>query len=414
LDEKQVQALKHLTRQAAILLETRKKNKELQRLALSERELKEKAEAAREAQEQFLSTMSHEIRTPLNGVIGMVNILQSESPKPEQKEYLETLQFASKNLLCIVNDVLDYNKISAGHLLLEEVSFDLHLLLQDIRRSHLPNAMKKGIGLFLYLDEALPGTVKADPTRLTQVLNNLVGNAVKFTPEGKVDVVVKPVKVEGDAVTVSFSVQDTGIGFEEEKAASLFEQFSQAHVGITRKFGGTGLGLSITKKLLALMGSDIYATSTPGKGSSFSFELTLQTEPAGPTAKPADFPEPCQLQNKKVLIADDNAINILVTRKMLQRWEMSTEVAYNGKDALEKIQSGPYDLVLMDAQMPVMDGITTVKQMRARNLFSGPVILLTADAFINAKDEVRSWGFDDYLLKPFTADQLFGKICRLM
>lgn len=411
LDEKQKQALKHLSRQAAILLETRRKNKELQQFAQAERELKEKAEAARKAQEQFLSTMSHEIRTPLNGVIGMVNILQAENPRPDQKEYIETLQFASKNLLCIVNDILDYNKISSGNLSLEQLPFNLHHLMQDIKKSHLPKALEKGIQLCLHIGEGTPEGVKADPTRLTQILHNLIGNAVKFTLQGRVDIFLQPVKNEEEAVTLRFEIKDTGIGFDEANAGLLFEQFSQANGSITRKFGGTGLGLAITKKLVEQMESFITVKSKPGKGSTFSFDIRLQKATlVAAQKKETDYPAPAKL---RVLIAEDNAINIMITRKFLQNRNIEVDVAYNGKEAIDKILLSHYDLVLMDVHMPVMDGITTIKRLREEKIFTCPVILLTADAFINANNEVSSWGFNDYLLKPFNAADLYTRISRL-
>jgi CheY-like chemotaxis protein len=352
--------------------------------------------------------MSHEIRTPLNGIIGMVNILQAENPKHEQKEYLESLQFASKNMLCLVNDILDHNKIASGKLTLEEVPFHLHRLVQDIKRSHLPKAVEKGIALSVVLEPGVPELVKADPTRLTQVLNNLVGNAVKFTLKGGVTVTAKPVGNREDAVAVRFEVRDTGIGFDKTEAGKLFCDYSQANDSISRQFGGTGLGLVISQKLAKLMGSGITATSTLGIGSCFSFEVWLKnSQPAPEEEAKESTTGPSKMS---VLIADDNALNILVTRKMLQQQNMEVDVAYNGREAVEKVQSAMYDLVLMDAQMPVMDGLAAIRQFRKEKLYSGPVILLTADAFINNSNEVHSWGFDDYLLKPFSAEDLYRKI----
>lgn len=413
LNDEQKEALMRLARQAAILLEVRKKNLELQKSARVERLLKEKAEAARKAQEQFLSTMSHEIRTPLNGIIGLTNILQTENPKPEQQEYLETLQFASKNLLYLVNDILDYNKIAAGKLSTEEVPFNLKKLVEDIRRSHLPKAQEKGISLNLNCGANIPAMVKGDPNRLTQVLNNLIGNAVKFTLQGGVSLNTKMVKQEGDSITVLFDVTDSGIGFEQGRASRLFEPFSQAHKGISRQFGGTGLGLSITKKLLELMGSSIQVKSALGKGSCFSFVLPLKTVQAIQSAKENATNTSTNFSQLKILIAEDNAINIMVTRKILQKVGVEVATAYNGKEAVERIATNQYNLVLMDVQMPVMDGIAAIKKLRGENIYSGPVILLTADALINSS-EVLTWGFDDLLLKPFDADELYQKIEKLV
>jgi K+-sensing histidine kinase KdpD len=222
LNEQQKEALKHLTRQAAILLEIRKKNKALEGLALAERQAKEEAEKARKAQEDFLSTMSHEIRTPLNGIIGMVTILQNEAPKEEQKDYIDTLQFASKNLLCIVNDILDHNKIMSGQFSLEEVPFQLPQLIREVKKQHSIKAAEKGIALTVQLTPDVPEWIMADPTRLTQVLNNLLGNAVKFTMKGGVTLNVSLMRREGDVACVRFEVKDTGIGFNKGGSCSHF------------------------------------------------------------------------------------------------------------------------------------------------------------------------------------------------
>jgi signal transduction histidine kinase/ActR/RegA family two-component response regulator len=412
LDEQQKEALKQLSRHAAVLLEIRKKNKTLEELAKAERLAKEEAEKARKAQEEFLSTMSHEIRTPLNGIIGMVNILQAEAPREEQKDYLDTLQFASKNLLCIVNDILDHNKIISGQFSLEELPFQLPQLIKEVKKPHAIKATEKGISLDVEVAAGVPEWVVSDPTRLTQILNNLLGNAVKFTMKGSVTLRVSTAGKEGSSTCVRFEVNDTGIGFSKAEGDRIFEKFAQANSGITRQFGGTGLGLSITKKLVRLMGSEIQCQSKVNEGSCFSFDLLLKAVHKS-TVDVANTLQPDAGQ-LKVLIAEDNAINILVTRKMLQNRNIEADVAFNGQEAIDKIGSNQYDLVLMDVQMPVMDGITTIKKLRAEKRFDGPVILLTADAFINSKNEVASWGFDDFLLKPFGADDLYRKIGQLV
>jgi CheY-like chemotaxis protein len=342
----------------------------------------------------------------------MVTILQNEAPKEEQKDYIDTLQFASKNLLCIVNDILDHNKIMSGQFSLEEVPFQLPQLIREVKKQHSIKAAEKGISLTVQLTPDVPEWIMADPTRLTQVLNNLLGNAVKFTMKGGVTLNVSLMRREGDVACVRFEVKDTGIGFNKAEAARIFEKFSQANNSITRQFGGTGLGLSITKKLVRLMGSEIHCQSKVDEGSCFSFDLLLKAVPAK-TVETVNTLQPDAGQ-LKVLIAEDNAINILVTRKMLQKWNIEVDVAFNGKEAIEKIGHEHYDLVLMDVQMPVMDGITTIKKLRAEKLYDGPVILLTADAFINSNNEVASWGFDDFLLKPFNAQDLYRKIGQLV
>jgi signal transduction histidine kinase/BarA-like signal transduction histidine kinase len=412
LDRRQLEALKRLSRQAAILLEVRKKNKELHQFALVERDLKEKAEVARKAQEQFLSTMSHEIRTPLNGIIGITNILQTEEPKKEQLEYLGSLQFSSKNLLCIVNDILDYNKITSGKMTLEETTFNLPKLITDIQKTHLPKAGEKSITLSVNIEAGVPEMVQGDATRLTQILNNLLSNAIKFTQQGSVILQVRPLQVEATATNIRFEIKDTGIGFNEEESHVIFEQFLQANKSIARQFGGTGLGLAITKRLLELMGSSINVKSTPNIGSCFSFDVTLKKgKQQLPESKlQQDTFE--QLKGLTVLIVEDNPINIMVTKKTLQRREVNVDVAYNGQEAIQKISASHYDLLLMDIHMPVLDGIATIKTLRSQNLYTGPVLLLTANIFINL-DEIQSLGFNDYISKPIVAEDLYQKIALL-
>lgn len=407
LNEEQKNAIRKLTQQAGILLEVRKQNKELQRLAITERELKQEADAARAAQEQFLSTMSHEIRTPLNGIIGIVEILQTEAPKPEQQAYINTLQFASKNLLSIVNDILDYNKITSGSVMLEEVEFSLPKLVDEVRKTHDPKAKEKGICLKATLDKGVPEVVVADPTRLTQILNNLIGNAVKFTLEGSVSLHVKPITTTAQSVDLLFEVKDTGIGFSKEQEQRIFEQFMQAHTGVNRQFGGTGLGLAITKKLVEAMGSCIQVASTPNVGSSFSFQLKLKAIQPTVVKETKEDSWADKLSGLSVLITEDNPINVMVTRKYLERQGVVVDEANNGEQAIAKLANKNYDLILMDMHMPVLDGVETVKKLRQEKSYTGPVLLMTADAI--ASKEVLDMGFNDVLLKPFHAQELYQK-----
>jgi two-component system, sensor histidine kinase len=416
LSQTQTEALKHLSRQAAILLELRKQNKKLEQYAKDESILKENAILARKAQEHFLSTMSHEIRTPLNGIIGMVHLLQTEEPRQDQKPYLDALQFSSGNLLHLVNDILDYNKINAGKISLEPVPFNLHQLLEDIGRPHALQATEKGIAFLLHIETGLPQMIVADPLRLTQVLNNLIGNAVKFTLKGSVTVTVGIRKSTANAADIFFEIKDTGIGFSEAEKDIIFEQFLQANKTTTRRFGGTGLGLSITRQLVGLMGASINVISKPDEGSSFSFVLPVAL-PANelPQAGKGMPPVTYDLSGMNVLVVDDNAINIMITSKMLQRKGVSVTSAANGKECLALVKENRYDLLLLDVHMPVMDGITALNILRTENTYTGPVILLTADVFIKADTDMGSATyFDGYLTKPFTATELYHKIaaCR--
>jgi signal transduction histidine kinase len=275
LNEVQIEALEKLARQASLLFEFRKKNDDLGKFAAEQQDLKQQAEIASRTQKQFLSTMSHEIRTPLNGVIGMANLLLMDNPAPHQLESLHSLRFASETLLSVVNDVLDYSKITSESLVFEKRSFHLYQLLQEIAKTHAVTATAKGISIELNTDLNVPEWVTGDSARLTQVLNNLIGNAVKFTTTGGVRIRLQLTDTSPGSATIRFDVTDTGIGIEESQLDSVFEQFTQANAGITRNHGGTGLGLAITKKLLELQGSAISVTSVLGQGSTFTFTLAL-------------------------------------------------------------------------------------------------------------------------------------------
>jgi len=377
---------------------------------------KRRAEEASQAKAQFLSTMSHEIRTPMNAVIGMTHLLEQEDPKPAQLDNLKTLRFSAENLLALINDILDFNKIEAGRVTLEEVPFNLAALLEGVRQSMRYRIEEKGIYLQTHLDPAVPQYLLGDPVRLTQVLNNLVGNAIKFTNQGGVQVNVQLKAAQNSAVTLHVQVHDTGIGIAPGKLSSIFESFTQASSDTTRKYGGTGLGLAITQKLLSVMNAQIKVKSTLEQGSTFYFDISLKVAPQQTLEVAQNEPVTGQelpAGNASILLVEDNEINKKVARKFLRKWGLEPDMADNGKMAVEMASQHEYDIILMDLQMPVMDGYEAaqkIRQLPGNHYEHLPIIALTASAMTEVRDRALAAGMTDYISKPFNPVELKQKL----
>ena len=393
----------------------------LQSLVLSQRFSGILQLAATEAQQglkaksEFLSTMSHEIRTPLNSVIGMAHLLKRTEPRNDQQEHLNVLLFSANNLLSIVNNILDYNKIEAGKISIEQIAMDLPAMAGNIIAGLQNLANDKRIALQLEADPRLKYKIIGDPTRTSQVLNNLVHNAIKFTKEGSVSLSLGVEKIENEKITLKIAVTDTGIGIAPEKQVLIFERFTQADSSTSRSFGGTGLGLSISKKILEMQGCQLQLKSQPGTGSVFYFRQTfgLTGELLETNRQVQELPKnnTKALQDIAILLVEDNPLNVMVAKAFLERCGAVIDVADNGKDGLEKFDSSKHRLVLMDLEMPVMDGYeaTRILRKKGENL---PVIALTASLPKEVESEVYAAGLTDIIVKPFDPDELFRVILQ--
>ena len=378
---------------------------------------KVKAESSSQAKTQFLSAMSHEIRTPLNTVIGMSHILMQENPRPDQVDNLKLLKFSAEGLLALINDILDFNKIDAGKIDIEQVDFDLKDLINSIVSSQNQRAAEKNIELKSLIDNDIPEMVIGDPTRLGQILNNLIGNAVKFTDKGFVNVDVLLEKFIDRSYYIKFTIVDSGIGIPKDMLEQIFERFTQAGTYITRRFGGSGLGLAITKKLLELQNSRIYVDSDEGKGSRFYFTLQFKKSDVVLHFDPKNSSVPKQtfesLNGIKILLVEDNEANQIIALKFLRKWDLEVDVVNNGREACEQIVKANYNLVLMDLQMPVMDGYEAVAYIR--KIDNGkyadmPIIALTASALMDVHDRIIITGMNDFITKPFNPNDLYNKV----
>jgi len=396
------------------------RTQELQKLVEEHKRLKDKAEKATATKSAFLATMSHEIRTPMNGVMGMNSLLLETELDAKQRKLSEMVKKSADSLLRVVNDILDFSKIEAGKMDIEIVPFSTEEIVSEVIQTISFNAKKKALKIDYIIDDEVPKTLMGDPTRLKQLLLNFGSNAVKFTERGGVTIDVGLIENGEDFCNVKFSVRDTGLGIPEEKLDGIFDPFSQADTSTTRKFGGTGLGLAICRQLIELMNGFVGVESEPGEGSTFWFKVPLKKEQEGQIS--GEMPEILSSENRgalfegmKILVAEDDKMSQLVVQKFLEKEGVSVDVVETGVDAIKALDAVAYGAVLMDVQMPDMDGFEATKKIREKENDTGvhtPIIMLTASAMAEDREESIESGADGFITKPIDKANLIRTLYK--
>lgn len=373
---------------------------------------KEKAERASKARADFLSTVSHELRTPLNAINGITYLLLQENPKQSQLDYLKSLEFSGNYLLNFINDILEINRLESDKVTIEKINLNITKLSQNIINSFKEFINENNINFHLNIDNSLNYNLKSDPTKISQILINLINNAIKFSKDGDVWFTISKKSETENNITLHFEIRDNGIGIPEEKQEAIFDSFSQGSVEINRTYGGTGLGLSIVKKILEVMGSEIYLISEAEKGSTFSFDLEFEKGIIDPVS--IEINQNIEFSNEKnILLVEDNKINQMITQKMLKRKGISCVIIDNGEEAIENVKTNNYDLILMDVHLPGINGTEATTEIRKFNN-TVPIIALTAISLNENREMLLSYGMNEVITKPFEPEHFYTVVTKFL
>lgn len=385
-----------------------------QRLLIEKLDIAEKkASAAAQTKENFLANMSHEIRTPLSGILGFTNLLQKRNLDETSAEFVSSIQRSGENLMAIINDILDLSKIEAGMMRITPGIFSINGLVNSVETFFVERAKEKGLTLSSKIDSSIPDTLNGDATRLTQILVNLIGNAIKFTHQGSINIEIYNKQQSENEVVIGFKISDTGIGIDKDKLNEVFERFNQGEDSTTRNYGGTGLGLSIVRSLIQLQNGNIEVSSEQGKGTTFHFYIPYGIAKEQITTIPLVNTQYFKDKSNvplKVLVVDDNAINQSLMKHLLSQWNIDFEIVSNGLEAVEYLRNNVSDLVLMDIQMPQMDGYVATQKIREELELSIPIIAMTAHALAGEREKCLSRGMNEYISKPIKEEELFKLI----
>lgn len=397
---------------------------QLKRFALLIKEAQDKtaqalhrAESANFEKSRFLANMSHEIRTPINGILGLIKLMDETELSEGQKHQLRIIESSTESLLVILNDILDFSKIESGQLSIENIEFDLHETIMQVAELMKGRIKEKGLKFYVHIHPDVPKTFKSDPNRLRQIVMNFLSNAVKFTDKGKIELNIFSRALDNSFFEIFVEIEDTGIGISDENKERIFQRFSQEDTTITRRFGGTGLGLAICKSIAEMMGGKVGFLSEKGRGSKFWVQLMGEGKMEAPAAKAAQKREGLiKLKKLEVLVAEDNKVNQLIVKTFLEKEGHQITVVENGQEALDACHQKRFDMILMDIQMPVMDGLTAIQKIRAgeiaqRNI---PIVVLTANALSGDREKFLTGGADGYVSKPISFDLLLEEMQNVL